>query len=186
MTPFCSSDGTRLRPPDAHGEGGGVWACCQQHGRRRPGQAAVAQEPQLWGVCVRLCVCVFVCVTHLNSLLLLLLQVWFDRRTNYTRSLAVMSMVGYILGLGDRSVSQSLGPGEHLVSHTITRTSAKRFSLSNSSGIRPTWCWIDWAAKSCTSTSETVLRFETFVSGIAVYLAQESQRCWRSEQLPTW
>lgn len=28
---------------------------------------------------------------------------WFDRRTNYTRSLAVMSMVGYILGLGDRS-----------------------------------------------------------------------------------
>ena len=31
-----------------------------------------------------------------------LMQVWFDRRTNYTRSLAVMSMVGYILGLGDR------------------------------------------------------------------------------------
>lgn len=31
-------------------------------------------------------------------------QVWFDRRTNYTRSLAVMSMVGYILGLGDRLV----------------------------------------------------------------------------------
>ncbi|KAG7259350.1 hypothetical protein CRUP_032800, partial [Coryphaenoides rupestris] len=28
-------------------------------------------------------------------------EVWFDRRTNYTRSLAVMSMVGYILGLGD-------------------------------------------------------------------------------------
>jgi len=27
---------------------------------------------------------------------------WLDRRTNYTRSLAVMSMVGYILGLGDR------------------------------------------------------------------------------------
>ena len=29
---------------------------------------------------------------------------WFDRRTNYTRSLAVMSMVGYVLGLGDRYV----------------------------------------------------------------------------------
>lgn len=29
-------------------------------------------------------------------------KVWFDRRTNYTRSLAVMSMVGYVLGLGDR------------------------------------------------------------------------------------
>eukprot|EP00455_Lapot_gusevi_P043451 TRINITY_DN5289_c0_g1_i3.p1 TRINITY_DN5289_c0_g1~~TRINITY_DN5289_c0_g1_i3.p1 ORF type:complete len:1031 (-),score=314.04 TRINITY_DN5289_c0_g1_i3:149-2875(-) len=27
---------------------------------------------------------------------------WLDRRTNYTRSLATMSMVGYILGLGDR------------------------------------------------------------------------------------
>eukprot|EP00457_Paulinella_chromatophora_P000061 gb/GEZN01000061.1/.p1 GENE.gb/GEZN01000061.1/~~gb/GEZN01000061.1/.p1 ORF type:complete len:2707 (+),score=463.21 gb/GEZN01000061.1/:107-8227(+) len=29
-------------------------------------------------------------------------EVWLDRRTNYTRSLGVMSMVGYILGLGDR------------------------------------------------------------------------------------
>ncbi|CAJ0573056.1 unnamed protein product, partial [Mesorhabditis spiculigera] len=32
-------------------------------------------------------------------------EVWFDRRTNYTRSMAVMSMVGYILGLGDRHPS---------------------------------------------------------------------------------
>ena len=31
-------------------------------------------------------------------------EVWFDKRTNYTRSLAVMSMVGYVLGLGDRFV----------------------------------------------------------------------------------
>ncbi|GMQ01217.1 hypothetical protein CsSME_00047925 [Camellia sinensis var. sinensis] len=30
---------------------------------------------------------------------------WLDRRTNYTRSLAVMSMVGYLLGLGDRHPS---------------------------------------------------------------------------------
>ena len=29
-------------------------------------------------------------------------EVWLDRRTSYTRSLAVMSMVGYVLGLGDR------------------------------------------------------------------------------------
>lgn len=29
-------------------------------------------------------------------------EIWLDRRTNYIRSLAVMSMVGYILGLGDR------------------------------------------------------------------------------------
>ncbi len=29
-------------------------------------------------------------------------EVWLYRRGNYTRSLAVMSMVGYILGLGDR------------------------------------------------------------------------------------
>ncbi|KAJ3431054.1 serine/threonine-protein kinase mtor [Anaeramoeba flamelloides] len=30
---------------------------------------------------------------------------WLERRTNYTRSLALMSMVGYILGLGDRHPS---------------------------------------------------------------------------------
>ncbi|KAJ3103710.1 phosphatidylinositol kinase- protein kinase tor1 [Phlyctochytrium bullatum] len=32
-------------------------------------------------------------------------EIWLDRRTTYTRSLAVMSMVGYILGLGDRHPS---------------------------------------------------------------------------------
>lgn len=32
-------------------------------------------------------------------------EVWFERRTNFTRSLAVMSMVGYVLGLGDRHPS---------------------------------------------------------------------------------
>lgn len=32
-------------------------------------------------------------------------EVWLERRTNYTRSLAVMSMAGYILGLGDRHPS---------------------------------------------------------------------------------
>ncbi|XP_021776173.1 serine/threonine-protein kinase TOR-like [Chenopodium quinoa] len=32
-------------------------------------------------------------------------EVWLYRRTNYTRSLAVMSMVGYLLGLGDRHPS---------------------------------------------------------------------------------
>ena len=34
-----------------------------------------------------------------------LTQVWLNRRTNYTRSLAMMSMVGYLLGLGDRHPS---------------------------------------------------------------------------------
>uniref|UniRef100_A0A2P2LTC6 Serine/threonine-protein kinase TOR n=2 Tax=Rhizophora mucronata TaxID=61149 RepID=A0A2P2LTC6_RHIMU len=32
-------------------------------------------------------------------------EVWLERRTNFTRSLAVMSMVGYLLGLGDRHPS---------------------------------------------------------------------------------
>ena len=32
-------------------------------------------------------------------------EVWLDRRTTYTRSLATMSMVGYLLGLGDRHPS---------------------------------------------------------------------------------
>ena len=40
-------------------------------------------------------------------------ETWLDRRTNYTRSLAVMSMVGYILGLGDRHPS-------NLMLHRIT------------------------------------------------------------------
>lgn len=32
-------------------------------------------------------------------------ETWLERRTNYTRSLATMSIVGYILGLGDRHPS---------------------------------------------------------------------------------
>ncbi|KDD76204.1 FAT domain-containing protein, partial [Helicosporidium sp. ATCC 50920] len=32
-------------------------------------------------------------------------EAWLDKRTNYTRSTAAMSMVGYILGLGDRHPS---------------------------------------------------------------------------------
>jgi len=32
-------------------------------------------------------------------------EVWLDRRTNYARSLALTSIVGYILGLGDRHPS---------------------------------------------------------------------------------
>ena len=32
-------------------------------------------------------------------------ETWLQRRANYTRSLAVMSMVGYVLGLGDRHPS---------------------------------------------------------------------------------
>ncbi|KAG5961236.1 hypothetical protein E4U57_007788 [Claviceps arundinis] len=35
-------------------------------------------------------------------------EAWLERRTIYTRSLAVMSMVGYILGLGDRHPSNLL------------------------------------------------------------------------------
>jgi phosphatidylinositol kinase/protein kinase (PI-3 family) len=35
-------------------------------------------------------------------------EVWLERRTNYMRSLAVMSIVGYILGLGDRHPSNLL------------------------------------------------------------------------------
>ncbi|VDN02443.1 unnamed protein product [Thelazia callipaeda] len=41
----------------------------------------------------------------LQQILWLNSEIWFDRRTNYTRSMACMSMVGYILGLGDRHPS---------------------------------------------------------------------------------
>jgi FKBP12-rapamycin complex-associated protein len=35
-------------------------------------------------------------------------EAWLDRRTSFTRSLATMSMIGYILGLGDRHPSNLL------------------------------------------------------------------------------
>ncbi|KAJ1882095.1 phosphatidylinositol kinase- protein kinase tor1 [Coemansia sp. RSA 486] len=35
-------------------------------------------------------------------------ETWLERRTNYTRSMAVMSVVGYILGLGDRHLTNIL------------------------------------------------------------------------------
>jgi hypothetical protein len=35
-------------------------------------------------------------------------ELWVERRLNYTKSLAVMSMVGYILGLGDRCLLMNL------------------------------------------------------------------------------
>ncbi|XP_075254052.1 uncharacterized protein LOC142345693 [Convolutriloba macropyga] len=35
-------------------------------------------------------------------------SVWFEKRLNYTRSVAVSSIVGYILGLGDRHISNIL------------------------------------------------------------------------------
>lgn len=35
-------------------------------------------------------------------------EAWLDRRQNYSRTLAVMSMVGHILGLGDRHPSNLL------------------------------------------------------------------------------
>ena len=37
-----------------------------------------------------------------------LTQVWFDKRLAYTRSVATSSMVGYILGLGDRHLMNIL------------------------------------------------------------------------------
>ena len=39
-------------------------------------------------------------------------EAWLARRTTYTRSLALMSMVGYILGLGDRCAPESGLPSE--------------------------------------------------------------------------
>lgn len=47
-------------------------------------------------------------------------EVWFERRTNYTRSLAVMSMVGYILGLGKYGVETE--------QNTLTSGSASLFT----------------------------------------------------------
>merc|ERR1712146_253206 len=47
-------------------------------------------------------------LAHILRLKSVTCDTWLERRTNYTRSLAVMSMVGYILGLGDRHPSNIL------------------------------------------------------------------------------
>jgi hypothetical protein len=44
-------------------------------------------------------------ISFLTLACMLFSEEWLERRTNFTRSLAVMSMVGYILGLGDRHPS---------------------------------------------------------------------------------
>ncbi len=62
---------------------------CAMLSLRQPNAAAVAGEDlhkMLW-------------LKSRNS------EVWLERRTGYTRSTAVMSMVGYLLGLGDRHPS---------------------------------------------------------------------------------
>jgi len=46
-------------------------------------------------------------------------EVWLERRTHFTRSVAVMSMVGYILGLGDRHCSNvSINRNSGKIVHT--------------------------------------------------------------------
>ena len=46
-----------------------------------------------------------IALSHRPRFIYLFSEEWLERRTNFTRSLAVMSMVGYILGLGDRHPS---------------------------------------------------------------------------------
>ena len=70
---------------------------------------------------------------------------WLTRRTNYTRSLAVMSMVGYILGLGDRHPSNLMldrltgkilhidfGDCFEVATHRVIRSCATYFPSCNS------------------------------------------------------
>ena len=68
-------------------------------------------------------------------------EIWLEKRANYTRSLAVMSMVGYVLGLGDR--------------HTCN------IMINRVSGSAPLPLGPDRVpqARSCTSTSATVSRW---------------------------
>ena len=61
-------------------------------------------------------------------------EVWLDRRTNYTRSLAVMSMVGYILGLGDRH------PGNLMLDrHTGNREIGRSINRDRKRGSHRFW-----------------------------------------------
>lgn len=49
-------------------------------------------------------------------------EIWLERRTNYTRSLATMSIAGYILGLGDRHPS-------NIMIQRLTGISEKKINL---------------------------------------------------------
>lgn len=48
-------------------------------------------------------------------------SIWFEKRTTYTRSAAASSMVGYILGLGDRHL-QNILIDEHTAELVISLT----------------------------------------------------------------
>ena len=83
--------------------GCGLWGLClQKHcpaSRTLPLKACASLVLTIPSDCMAPCVCVLCCLSNERCVTVL------HCRTNYTRSLAVMSMVGYILGLGDRHPS---------------------------------------------------------------------------------
>ena len=128
-TPHDAGYGAGLRPPHGHPKGGGFRACFRLHLRS---VAEPPSDPLLSAVWLKRCqLCVGLSVFskhHLGCVTLILRyfiaaavvgedlhkmlwlksrnsEVWLERRTGYTRSTAVMSMVGYLLGLGDRHPS---------------------------------------------------------------------------------
>ncbi|KAF6252503.1 kinase-like domain-containing protein [Scenedesmus sp. NREL 46B-D3] len=93
------------------------------------------------------------CAAHRRCFLVLWLksrnsEIWLDRRTTYTRSTAVMSMVGYLLGLGDRHPSNlMLGPASmnrdkfpEKVPFRLTRMMIKAMEVSGIEGNFRTTC----------------------------------------------
>lgn len=88
-------------------------------------------------VCVFAVVYLCLCVCH-RSKLPIAAAVGLVRPEDQLHSISSRHVNGWLHPGSWRQVSQPLGPGEHLLSQTITRTSAEPFSLSNSPGIRPT------------------------------------------------
>lgn len=89
---------------------GGAWLCALCTILLQSPASSMLQPALCWSALAAAslwesCLSPLVCPAPFPASLLLVVQVWFDRRCSYTRSLAVMSMVGYVLGLGDRHPS---------------------------------------------------------------------------------
>lgn len=88
-------------------------------------------------VCVCVAVCLCLCVCH-RSKLPVAAAAGLVRPEDQLHSISGRHVHGGLHPGPGRQVSQSLGPGEHLLSHPVTRRSAEPFPLSDSPGIRPT------------------------------------------------
>ena len=147
------------------------------------------------------------CAYHLAKVLWLgsaSAEIWFDKRTNFTRSLALMSMIGYVLGLGDRHVSNILiistnGKVAHIdfgdsfeaavqretvpekVPFRLTRMLVKAMEVTGVNGSFKKICRD--SMKMCRDNKESILAvLEAFVQDPVVLESQKTRRKIKHEE----